>query len=158
MIFLFQLSGFLSLTFIFVNFSLIACIALDRLLITLYSHRFPNARRRVIIMSIVSWCTAIGIVTVMVAGLNERFQFDRSVKHCTLPIADDMSEFQTATISMYFGLIVPSLIICYLLITFRLWREGKRLSRHYQLSEAISPSTPRIDNASIENDNQVVCL
>ena len=126
----------------FTNLFLISSIAADRLMIVTLSHRFPPTRRRSIILITVSWIGGFLVAISGATGFLTEFVYQSSTKHCSPSWDEDV--FRIGSIVFNFGITVPSLVLCYAIITFYIWREGLRLKSHgpaIQTPSAMSNAT-----------------
>ena len=127
-IFLNQIHGFLTVLGFATNLSLIFCIAFDRLLLVVFSHRFPPSRRRTYTLILMSWSFGLMLASLAVGGILTHFVYDPSTKHCS-PYWED-PVFRICCIVLNFAITVPTLTVCYVVISYYIWREGKRLKAH----------------------------
>ena len=129
-----QIHGFLSLIFIFTNNPLILGIAFDRLLLVVFAHRCYPKRSRIYYMTVASWVSGI-LVASLTAGFG-MFKYDTRTKHCS-PDWDNIIYRYTFGLA-YSAIPIPALIICYLAITYHLWKKEKRLRTNQQVGLSVA--------------------
>nr|XP_054752649.1 5-hydroxytryptamine receptor 1F-like [Lytechinus pictus] len=134
-----MVQGFLAIMLSFTNLPIILSIAVDRLLILVFSRHFQPSRVRVLVMIVTSWLVGTTVASVAAKRGNESYiGYHPRTLHCSIKWWDDAS-FRINAIIVNYGFFVPSLLGCYVLITYHLWKEEKRLSHHY-LSRSIATS------------------
>nr|XP_054753713.1 5-hydroxytryptamine receptor 5B-like [Lytechinus pictus] len=134
-----MVQGFLAIMLSFTNLPIILSIAVDRLLILVFSRHFQPSRVRVLVMIVTSWLVGTTVASVAAKRGNESYiGYHPRTLHCSIKWWDDAS-FRINAIIVNYGFFVPSLLGCYVFITYHLWKEEKRLSHHY-LSRSIATS------------------
>ena len=113
------------------SFPLVISVALDRFLVVFFLRRFSSLRVRVCLMIAASWCFGVVVAFCSLTQFRTNLNYNHSTRDCALPFDDDF--FRIVCVALYFGFTIPSLIICYVAISFRLWKDGRRL-RNCQLA------------------------
>ncbi|XP_071492846.1 5-hydroxytryptamine receptor 1A-alpha-like [Diadema antillarum] len=136
-----QANGFLSTWFSFTNLPLIFSIAFDRFLIIVCPPRHaPPKRLRIGLLIAMSWTMGFMVALTAATCWLSEFRYNVHTKHCS-PVWSHEA-FGVANIVLRYAIVVPALVVFYAVITFYLWREGRRL-KTYEISKPSLALTSR---------------
>ncbi|XP_071503900.1 rhodopsin-like [Diadema antillarum] len=129
-----KVNGFFSTWFSFTNLPLILSIAFDRFLIIVCSpHRTPPKGLRIGLLIVMSWTMSFIFTLTVATGWLSEFRYNVHTKHCS-PVWS-YKKFLIGSIVINYGIIVPALVFFYAVISWHLWREGRRL-KTYEISKS----------------------
>ncbi|XP_072178169.1 5-hydroxytryptamine receptor 1A-like [Diadema setosum] len=99
-----------------------------------------------------SWTMGFILALTVATGWLSEFRYNVNTKHCSPDWSYE--KFRVFSIVVNYGIIVPALVVFYAVITFYLWREGRRL-KTYEISKSsfvLTASSPSDRNGTLEEN------